>query len=376
MIGAIVTLEEDAHLENGDVLSFSPEANLGSKLVTWDVLGENVLNRFLRKLEMISAKSVVFLSDASGHVVANSASYSRYTSDGDESFTSWEAAAQALLAQGAQTLCLIKLTNYMDVDLVDFVQFHHATSSKLTQVFIENQPVSMVLVQASELRTKGISLRRQLANIIPSRHRYQYKDYFNPLANLDDFRQLYRDAFNGECGLAPIGDEIASGVWAGEGVSIDPLVTITGPAYFGARTIINAGCVISGPVVLEQDCEADCGTTLEDCALTRNTYVGPGLNLKNALAGPGWLYNLERRTALTINDSKLLGSTYSNNLLSRAKSLLSFPAQWRSGSTFFSQTASLHMPSRAVLDKHLKAESHFKIARTLSQQDNRENPSR
>lgn len=376
MIGAIVTLEEDSHLEKGDALSFTPEANLGSKLVTWDVLGENFLNRFLRKLETISAKSVVFVSDASGSIVGNSASYSRYASGVDESFSSWEEAAQALLAQGAQTLFLVKLTNYLEVDLMDLVQFHHATSSKLTQVFIENQPVSMVLVQASELRTKGISLRRQLANIIPLRRRYQYKEYFNPLGDLDDFRHLYTDVFNGECSITPVGDEIAAGVWAGEGVSIDPLVTITGPAYFGAKTVIHAGSVICGPVVLEQDCEVDCGTTLEDCALTRNTYVGPGLNLKNALAGPGWLYNLERQTALTINDSKLLGSTYSNNLLSRAKSFLSSPAQWRSGSTFFSQTASLHLPSRAVLDKHQKAESHFKTERMLSQEDNRENPSR
>jgi hypothetical protein len=375
MIGAIVTLEEDGHPENGDALSFAPEANLGSKLVTWDVLGENVLNRFLRKVETISAKSVVFLSDASGTTVGNSAGYSRYAAD-DESFSSWEEAAQALLAQGAQTLLLVKLTNYLEVDLVDLAQFHHATSSKLTQVFIENQPVSMVLVQASELRTKGISLRRQLANIIPLRRRYQYKEYFNPLADLDDFRQLYTGAFSGECDITPVGDEIAPGVWAGEDVSINPLVTITGPAYFGARTVIHAGSVIAGPAILEQDCEVDCGTTLEDCALTRNTYVGPGLNLKNALAGPGWLYNLDRQTALTINDSKLLGSTYSNNLLNRAKSLLSSPAQWRAGSTFFSQTASLHLPSRVVLDKHLKAESHFKVARALSQEDNRENPSR
>jgi hypothetical protein len=374
MIGAIVTLEEDSHLENGDAISFTPEANLGSKLVTWDVLGENVLNRFLRKLETISAKNIVFLSESSGRVVGNSANHSRYAADGDESYSSWEEAAQTLLSQGVQTLLLVKLATYIEVDLVDLVQFHHATSSKLTQVFFENQPISMVLVQASELRTKGISLRRQLANIIPLRRRYQYKEYSNPLAGLDDFQQLYMDAFNGECSLTPVGDEIAPGVWAGEGVSIDPLVTITGPAYFGTRTIINAGCVISGPVALEQECEIDCGTTLEDCTLMRNTYVGPGLNLKNALAGPGWLYNLERLVALTINDSKLLGSTYSNNLLSRAKSLLSSPVQRRMGSTFFSQTASLHIPSRAVLDRHLKAESHFKSA--LPQEDNRENPSR
>src|SRR6185437_10866260 len=330
MIGVIITLGE---AEDGIAPTPSSRTNPGSDLVKWDVLGESVLQRFLRNLEAIAPRQVTFLSDAPGVSQGNSGYASSFTLTQSAPFASWEEAAQAFLSQGIQTLLLVKLSQYVEVDLEDFLRFHDATASKLTQVFLGNQPISLVLVQASELRAKGTSLRRQLAETIPQRRRYPFNGYLNPLRGLDDFRQLCSDAFADRCHLRPVGQEIAPGLYAGEDTFIHSTVTVTGAAYIGTRSTVGAGCVISGPVSLEHGCQIDCGTSLENCFVTHNTYVGPGLNLKNALAGPGWLYNLEHKTVLTIHDPRLLGETRSLNLLTRAKSLLSQTWPQRSLST-------------------------------------------
>ncbi|HEY1801086.1 MAG TPA: hypothetical protein VGG46_09150 [Terriglobales bacterium] len=332
MIGVIITLGE---AEDGIAPANSPSrTNPGADLVKWDVLGESVLQRFLRNLEAIAPQQVAFLSDTLSSSEGNSSYVTSFTLTPCAPFSSWEEAAQAFVSQGIQTLLLVKLNQYIEVDLADFLKFHDATASKLTQVFVGNQPISLVLVQASELRAKGTSLRRQLAETIPQRRRYQFNGYLNPLRGLDDFRRLCDDAFADVCSLRPVGQEIAPGLYAGEDAFIHSTVTVTGPAYIGARATVAAGCVISGPVALEHGCEIDCGTSLENCFVTHNTYVGPGLNLKNALAGPGWLYNLEHKTVLTIHDPRLLGETRSLNFLNRAKSLLSQSWPQRSLSTF------------------------------------------
>lgn len=331
MIGVIITLGE---AEDGIAPPSPSRANPGTDLIKWDVLGESVLQRFLRNLEAIAPRQVAFLPDPSNASHGNSLYVSSSTLTQYAPFPSWEEAAQAFLSQGIQTLLLVKLSQYIEVDLADFLRFHDATASKLTQAFLGNQPISLVLVQASELRTKGTSLRRQLAETIPQRRRYQFSGYLNPLRGLDDFRQLCSDAFADRCHLRPIGQEIAPGLYTGEDTFIHSTVTVTGPTYIGTRATVGAGCVISGPVALEHGCQIDCGTSLENCFVTHNTYVGPGLNLKNALAGPGWLYNLEHKTVLTIHDPRLLGETRSLNLLDRAKSLLSQTWPQRSLSTF------------------------------------------
>jgi hypothetical protein len=331
MIGVIITLGE---AEDGIAPTSPSRANPGTDLIKWDVLGESVLQRFLRNLEAIAPHQVAFLSDTSSISDGDGLHVSSFPLAQCAPFSSWEEAAQAFLSQGIQTLLLVKLNQHVEVDLADFLGFHDATASKLTQVFLGNQPISLVLVQASELRVKGTSLRRQLAETIPQRRRYQFNGYLNPLRCLDDFRQLCSDAFADRCRLRPIGKEIAPGLYAGDDAFIHSTVTVTGPAYIGTRASVGAGCVISGPVALEHGCQIDCGTSLENCFVTHNTYVGPGLKLKNALAGPGWLYNLEHKTVLTIHDPRLLGENRSLNFLNRAKSLLSQTWPQRSLSTF------------------------------------------
>jgi hypothetical protein len=373
MIGIIVTLEEDGDQDEVST-HLASIATPGSQLVRWDVLGLSVLDRFFQTLQNISPQDVAFLPDSANNS-GTADSYSSSSGNVNNRFSRWEEAAHNFLSQGVKTLLLVKLDHYINIDLADFVKFHYATASKLTQVFHGSQPISIVLAEASELRGKGVSLRRQLANTIPQRRRYQFNSYFKPLKNLDQFHQLSQDALARRCQLQPLGQEISQNIWAGDEAFIHPTAHISGPAYVGAHTMVDAGCALGRNVVIERDCEIDCGTTLEDCSITHNTYAGPGLNFKNAIAGPGWLYSLEHRTTISIHDPNLLGSTHSNSLLNRAKSFLS--SSWRARdarSTFFSQTASLYAPSRMAGARPPLA-GHFKFDR-LPQASNEENPSR
>ena len=49
-------------------------------------------------------------------------------------------------------------------------------------------------------------------------------------------RKLVEDGLSGECGLRPLGTQIAEGVWHGAGAQVDSSAMINGPAFIGAQS--------------------------------------------------------------------------------------------------------------------------------------------
>src|SRR5262249_17874275 len=89
-------------------------------------------------------------------------------------------------------------------------------------------------------------------------------------------------------------------VWIDPTAVIHPSVRIQGPCYIGAYSRLNAGVVVSGHTSIEENCEIDLGTTLECVSILPNTYIAPGLRVRNAVVDGTHLEHLDRQVTVDL----------------------------------------------------------------------------
>jgi len=248
----------------------------------------------------------------------------------------WDRVVSQYLNHGMETLLLVRVGPYVELDVSEFLRFHRQAASPLTQAYHAQGPLDFVAVDARQLRNGEHSFRAGLSALIGNRHQYQFNGYVNALANPADFRRLVEDALHGQCSIRPLGNEVLPGIWIGSGARIDRSATVLAPAYVGMNSSVRASCRISATSAVEKECEVDCATSVDGTCVLPNTYLGMGLSVSNAIVGAGKLFHLGRRVELQMGDNRLIGDT-SNSQTFMRRTLGLFGAM----STRASQTASL-----------------------------------
>src|SRR5207237_2785398 len=120
----------------------------------------------------------------------------------------WDSVVSEYLNQGMETLLLVRLGPYVELDLPDLLRFHRETASPLTQVYHRQDALDLVVVDASPLRHGTGSFRSRLSGLIPQRQRYAFTGSANRLTQPADFRRLAPDAFPGRCVIGPPGPAV------------------------------------------------------------------------------------------------------------------------------------------------------------------------
>ncbi len=268
-----------------------------------EVLGDSLLDRTLTKLADLGTLSPKVLSgrNVSDHVLPSRSARSGSFID------SWEKAVCDYVNNGVETIVLIRVGTYSDVNLDDVIGFHQQAGSPLTQVYSGDTSLDIAVVNATLLRNRDDLVRRALSHLIPQQQEFSYEGYVNRLRNRADLHRLMQDGLHGVCRLSPVGTEVRPGVWYGDGVEVDKTASISGRAFIGAGTRVSPGCVISGTSSIERDCEVDCGTVIESALVLRGTYVGMALDVKNSVVGNEKILNLERNVEVRISDARLIG---------------------------------------------------------------------
>ena len=87
---------------------------------------------------------------------------------------------------------------------------------------------------------------------------------------------------------------------------MDSSVQIEAPCYIGPRARVKAGVGIRGCSSIERDCEIDLGTTLDHASILPNTYVAPGLYVRESVVDGTKLENLARGVELDLGTAGLL----------------------------------------------------------------------
>jgi len=268
-----------------------------------DVLGANLLDRTLARLRDLGTLPAKVLSgrNVSDHVLPSRSARSGSFID------AWEQAISDYVNAGVETILLVRVGTYADVNYRELVDFHHETESPLTHVYCGETSLDIAVVNAALLRNTDDLVRRALSHLIPQQKRFHYQGYVNRLRNREDLHQLMQDGLHGQCQLHPVGAETRPGLWCGEGAEIDATALIQGPAFVGAGSKIASGCKIAGISSIERDCHVDCGTMIDNSFVMRGTYVGMALDVKNSIVGNEKIFNLDRNVEVSVSDARLIG---------------------------------------------------------------------
>lgn len=286
---------------------------------TLDLLGASLLDRTQIKLNEIGALPPKILADAN----LSRQVFPSHSVRSNAYVDAWEGAVAAYINGGVDLLLLVRVGDYADVNYDELLGFHAGTKSPLTQVYGADGSLDIAVVDAALLRDRDDLVRRALSHLIPRQRRFHYSGYINRLRRPQDLHRLMQDGLEDRCGLRPAGNELLPGVWAGDGAEIDESVKIRGPVFVGRRARLAAGCTLVGPTSIEQDCQIDCASLIEESLVLEGSYVGVALDVRRAIVDEQRIFNLDRNVEVNISDARLLGrSGRSGGIFSGLASLL------------------------------------------------------
>jgi hypothetical protein len=269
----------------------------------WDLLGKSILDRVLERFRGLGVVEISVIPEQDINSAALRPSASNF-------WTQFEATIRRYLQFELETLLLVRLGPYVELDLDDLLRFHREMSSPMTQIYDQHGALDLVALDARYLARETDSFRSRLRTIIPRRRRYHFKGYANRLSTVGDFRSLARDALWGRSAICPVGREIRANVWMGEGARMAESVQISPPAYIGRRCRVAAGCIIRGASSIEQRCTVDCSTIVEDSCVLAGSYVGTGLNVTSGVICQETFFHLRRDLQLQFHDPRVFGKNF------------------------------------------------------------------
>lgn len=77
-------------------------------------------------------------------------------------------------------------------------------------------------------------------------------------------------------------------------------------AWIGARSVVEPGVTLAGPVVVGEDCIVDRGATLDRCVVTAGTYIGRGVCVRDAVVCGDLLVPAGSSQPLVVGDQVLV----------------------------------------------------------------------
>jgi carbonic anhydrase/acetyltransferase-like protein (isoleucine patch superfamily) len=209
--------------------------------------------------------------------------------------------------EGVDQILLILSGSYAEIDFADLIQFHHHGRNRITRVFDKKGPLGISLLNRGAVLKNGV--RCGLDETVKS-SRYNFLGYVSRLSSTMAYRQLVEDALDGRCGIQPAGHQADEKIWIDPTARVDASANIQGPCYIGAHTRIHAGVVVTGYSSIEQNCEIDMGTTLDHACILPNTYLAPGLHVRNSVVDGTRLEHLDKGVTVDLGRAALAARRY------------------------------------------------------------------
>lgn len=247
----------------------NPRAPYSSRM---PILGNDVLQSWMERVRKLGVPSL-WLASSAGVAAATSA-------------------VAELARQGIERLLVIELKSYAEMDLADLVRFHCERRNPVTEAHDAGGRLGVRLLDRPALRATGEKHESCYAPTESMQTPYQFSGYAKRILSARERQELVGDGLTGACAMRPMGTQIREQVWIGEGAKVATSARIIGPTYIGARTIIRPGATIGPFASVENDCVVDCGTTVERSTVLPDSYLAPGLLIRNGLVDGGHLEHL------------------------------------------------------------------------------------
>src|SRR2546423_5039889 len=116
---------------------------------------------------------------------------------------------------------------------------------------------------------------------------YVFDEYWQDIGNLEQFRQANFDALDEAVRLGVPGIRLRGNVWLGEGVELDDLDQIEGPAFVGNYARVAPGATVAPYSVLSASVTLRERARTSRTAIDASTYVGRSAVVQGAIIGRG-----------------------------------------------------------------------------------------
>lgn len=274
--------------------------SLSHSIACIELLGRSVLARLIEALKRSGFHSISVLGGSfSPRLMAEGTAFG-------PAKDVWNSAADKfaeLQACGAETILILRLGPYVELDIEELLQFHRDEDACVTRGFDKQGPLDIWVLDPARAGD-----RPDLWNLCRDRDAapYPVRGYVNRLETVRDVRRLVVDGLTSRCQFRPQGLEVRPGVWAAPGSQIDRGARIVAPAYIGRGAKIADQCLITRCSNIECEAQVDYGTAIEDSSVLAKTYVGIGLDLAHSIVDGNYLANLHRDVVLEIKDQVVL----------------------------------------------------------------------
>ena len=114
---------------------------------------------------------------------------------------------------------------------------------------------------------------------------YPFDDYWLDIGTPASYLQANIDLLQGALSWTPPGDEIAPGVFAGEGCVIDVTAKLTGPIVLADAVTIAAGATLEGPLVIASRVTVGEETRLAGSVVHAGAAIGPACDVEGSIVG-------------------------------------------------------------------------------------------
>lgn len=262
----------------------------------WNLLGESILQRTVRRLREGGTRQIAVIhhEDQALH-------------DGKDH--GWEKTFLEYVRAGVERVLLISLDTYAEFELDQLLNFHHQSQCPVTHVADGEGPLGVSIIEAKCVAEDVGQFRRRLSAFASCSATYDFNGYVSRLSGAAEYRQLVQHALTGVCKARPVGKEIRPGVWVGDWARVSSRARLLGPCYVGPHTKVRAGALVARQAAIEQNCEIDCGTVVENSSILPRTYLGPGLHVCQSVVSGSRLVHLGRNLDVELGETGLLGRT-------------------------------------------------------------------
>lgn len=226
----------------------------------------------------------------------------------------WSAAQRTVLAhraKGFDTVLVVGLGSYMEVNVAEAVRFHRAHQKPLTQLENSDGLLDFWVVDSNWFSSAatGCTLPFRYGEFpglpVPCR----VSGYVNRLEDARDVRRLVLDSFLSRCEITPQGREVRPGIWIDDDARVHKSVRLVAPLYVGCSAKVGPSAVITRFTNIERRSQVGAGTVVDSATILPYTVLGTGLDVSRAVVDGNRYVDLDRNIALQINDRALIHDT-------------------------------------------------------------------
>jgi mannose-1-phosphate guanylyltransferase / phosphomannomutase len=132
---------------------------------------------------------------------------------------------------------------------------------------------------------------------------YVCEGYWQDIGNLEQYRQANFDALDEQIQLDIPGIRLRGNIWFGEGVEIDDLAGVEGPAFIGNNCAVSPEATIGAHTVLGANVRLRERARVVRSVIDQSTFVGGSASVEGAILGK----SCDLRSHVHIHDGAALG---------------------------------------------------------------------